>query len=149
MAGTVGEGAPTSTASALSLVELLTVAQRRVARGLAQALAEEGCTLDQWRVMRALADGQGHLMGELAEALQIPQPTLTRLMDGLVDSSQVYRRQAGGDRRKVAVHLSRKGQARLVRLDALVQAHEAALTARGRDAWQVVRRALDGLVRAD
>ena len=101
--------------------------QRQASRGLTAALAEDGCTLDQWRVLRALDDGDGHLMGELAESLLIAHPTLTRVVDGLVDGGLVYRRQSSVDRRRVAVHLSRQGRVRLARLDALVRAHEDAL----------------------
>lgn len=128
----------------LSLVEALTVAQRRLARALGAVLAEEGYTVDQWRILRALADGTGHPMGELAEALQMPHPTLTRLMDGLVDTSLVYRRQTATDRRRVTVHLSRQGQTRLRRLDALVTAHESAL--RQTAQWTELSRLLHGVL---
>ncbi len=118
------------------LGEVLTVAQRRLARGLARTLAEESCTVDEWRVMRRLRDGEGHLMGELAEVLLIPHPTLTRLVDGLVEGGLVYRRQSTGDRRKVAVHLSRRGHDRLQRLDALAEAHERAF--RSTPEWEAL-----------
>ena len=124
----------------LSLLELLTVAQRRLARGLSTALAEEGCTVDQWRILRALADGEGHPMGALAESLTIPHATLTRLMEGLVDSGLVYRRQSSVDRRSVAVHLSRRGRERLARLDALAASHDVAL--RDSEKWAALRTAL-------
>lgn len=123
-----------------SVVEMLTVVQRRAARGLASALAEDGCSVDQWRVLRALADGEGHLMGELAESLLIAQPTLTRVMDGLVDGALVYRRQSTLDKRRVSVHLSRQGRVRLGRLDALVRGHEEAL--RGSPEWEQIRTGL-------
>ena len=42
-------------------VELLTLAQRRAARGLAAALAQDGFAVDQWRVLRALGDGEAVL----------------------------------------------------------------------------------------
>ncbi len=128
----------------VSPVELLTVAQRLAARGLAVALAEDGSTVEQWRVLRALADGEGHLMGELAGALLIAQPTLTRLVDGLVDHALAYRQQSVVDRRRVAVHLSRQGRVRLVRLDAIVAAHQRAL--RSSPEWARVREGLRGLL---
>jgi DNA-binding MarR family transcriptional regulator len=112
-----------------SLVERLTLAQRHASQGLARALAEDGVTVDQWRVLRVLADGEGHRMGRLATALVVAQATLTRLVDSLSDQALVYRRQSDVDGRRVTVHLSRQGQARLVRLDALVRAHERSLAA--------------------
>jgi DNA-binding MarR family transcriptional regulator len=113
--------------AAPSLVELLTVAQRRVARGVAAVLAEDGATLDGYRVMRCLAAGPGRSMGELGAALSLPAPTLTRLVDGLVDAAEAYRLPDPDDGRRVRVRLSARGRTRLARLAALVGAHEAAL----------------------
>ena len=112
-----------------ALVELLTVVARRVARGVATVLAEDGATLDSYRAMRALGDGPGRTMGELCTALSVPAPTATRLVDGLVDGALAYRLPDPDDGRRVRVHLSAHGRTRLDRLDALVRAHEAALAA--------------------
>ncbi|MDR3033758.1 MAG: MarR family winged helix-turn-helix transcriptional regulator [Kitasatospora sp.] len=111
------------------LVELVALAHRRLTTGLAAALAEEDCTVDQWRVLRALADGQGHPMGELAQSLLIPQASLSRLVDSLTDTGQVYRRHDEHDRRRITAHLSRTGRTRLARLDALAAAHDRAVRA--------------------
>ncbi|MEV6974511.1 MarR family transcriptional regulator [Kitasatospora sp. NPDC093806] len=109
------------------LIELLTLAQRRLARDLAARLEAEGCTLDQWRVMRALTDDAGRSMGELAQALLIPQASLSRLVDALTEAGWVYRRQDEHDRRRITAHLSRRGHTRLARLDALAAAHDSAV----------------------
>ena len=125
----------------LPLVEALTRAQRRLARGLSARLAEEeGTTLDQFRVLRALAGTDGRSMGELVESLVVPHPTVTRVVDGLVDAGLVYRRQSDTDRRRVSVHLSRLGEQRLDRLTALVAAHEAAV--RASEGWPTLREQL-------
>jgi len=120
---------PDAAAPAPLLVELVALAHRRLTTGLAAALAEEDCTVDQWRVLRALADGQGHPMGELAQSLLIPQASLSRLVDALADTGQVYRRHDDRDRRRITAHLSRQGRTRLARLDALAAAHDAAVRA--------------------
>lgn len=130
--------------TAASPVELLTVAQRRATRGLATALADDGFAVDRWRVLRALGDGEGHLMGELAATLIVAQPTLTRIVDGLVDHALVYRRQSTADRRRVAVHLSRQGRLRLDRLDAIVDAHQVAF--RSSPEWAGVQESLRRLL---
>ncbi len=111
------------------LVELLTVTQRRVARGVAAVLAEDGATLDGYRLLRSLAGADGRSMGELVAVLHLPPPTLTRLVDGAVDATLAYRLPDPQDGRKVVVHLSEPGRVRLARLEALVRAHEAALAA--------------------
>ncbi|KQT89540.1 hypothetical protein ASG49_17575 [Marmoricola sp. Leaf446] len=130
-----------------SLVDRLTTLQRQAARGLATALAQDGCTLDQWRVLRALGDGEGHTMGELADGLQVPAPTLTRVTDTLADAALVYRRQAGEDRRRVLLHLSRQGRRRLDGLEALVAAHESSLLAS--PPWAAAAAELTGLLAPD
>ena len=109
------------------LVELLTVTQRRLASGVATVLAEDGATLDGYRLLRALAGSGGRSMGELVAALHLPAPTLTRLVDAAVDAALAYRLPDPDDGRKVVVHLSDAGRTRLVRLAALVRAHESAL----------------------
>lgn len=111
-----------------SLLGAVTVAQRQLARRVVTALAPEGFTVDQWLILHTLAGGAGHSMGELADALIIPNPTLTRCVDALVDQSLVFRRQDAEDRRRLTVHLARQGRARLARLDALVAAQEAMAT---------------------
>ena len=107
--------------------------QRRVARGVAAVLAEDGATLDGYRLLRSLAGGPGRSMGELVAALHLPAPTLTRLVDAAVDAALVYRLPDPHDGRKVVVHLSEPGRARLARLEALVAAHEPPSPAPGED----------------
>jgi len=128
------------------LVELLTVTQRRVARGVAAVLAEDGATLDGYRLLRSLAGAGGRSMGELVGALHLPAPTLTRLVDAAVDAALVYRLPDPDDGRKVVVHLSEPGRVRLARLEALVAAHESALAAAlGGDRVATLVRALADL----
>lgn len=130
----------TTSGVTLPLVEVVTLAQRRLARGLSTSLAEEGATFDQFRVLRALAGSDGLAMGELADALQVPHPSVTRVVDGLVDTGLVYRRQSDTDRRRISVHLSRLGAQRLDRLTALVAAHEQAV--RASEEWATLHEQL-------
>ena len=96
---------------------VLSEAERAVNRGLAAGLLTEGVSVEQWRILRALSDGHGHSMGDLAEAALMPHPTLTKAVDRLVDNALVYRRQDAIDRRRVAVYLSEGGMALVERLD--------------------------------
>lgn len=112
-----------------SLAYLLSRAERVVNRGLAAALAAEGVTVEQWRIMRALADGRGESMGELAEAVLMPHPTLTKAVDRLIDRALVYRGPAKGDRRRVAVFVSGRGAELLARIDGAVAEQQALVAA--------------------
>lgn len=112
------------------LVDLLTRAQRALARELGGILEEEGTSVEQWRVLRALDRADDISMGELAITVEIPHPTLTRLVDSLVDSAYLYRSHSARDRRRVSVHVSDLGRAKLNRLESLARAHERTLAAR-------------------
>ena len=137
---------PGVSAASDDLVELLTVTHRRVARGVTAVLAEDGATLDGYRLLRALAGGNGRSMGELVAALHLPAPTLTRLVDAAVDGALAYRLPDPDDGRKVVVHLSEVGRVRLQRLEALVRAHESALAdALGGERVEALVRALTDL----
>lgn len=91
------------------LMELLTRAERLLARRLAVVLDTEGRTLDDWRVISLLADGQGHIMTELADRAFLPPASLTRLVDHLVDDNLLYRRVDDVDRRRIRAHLTPRG----------------------------------------
>src|SRR4051795_4979692 len=101
-----GGGAAAETSPARvsdDLVELLTVTQRRVARGVGAVLAEDGATLDGYRLLRSLAGAPGRSMGQLVAALHLPAPTLTRLVDGAVDQALAYRLPHPDHAREVAL----------------------------------------------
>jgi MarR family transcriptional regulator, organic hydroperoxide resistance regulator len=111
------------------LAYLLTEAERGVNRGLAEALAAEGVSVEQWRILRALSDGFGHSMGDLAVAVLMPHPTVTKAVDRLIDDALVYRRQDETDRRRVAVFLADRGQSLVQRLDRHAEEHHRAVEA--------------------
>jgi DNA-binding MarR family transcriptional regulator len=99
-----------------ALVLLLSDVERRITRRLAHVLAHEGCTVERWRVLALLAGGGRHPMTELAEFTQLPPASLTRLIDGMVADNLVHRKTDPGDRRRVLVHLTRRGHAMQRRL---------------------------------
>lgn len=93
----------------VDLVELLWSAGRAVADRLGQALADEGASLDDWRLLALLHDG-GRSMTELAEGTAVPPPTLTKRVDRLVAGNLVHRRTDDRDRRRVLVLLAPRGR---------------------------------------
>ncbi|GIF00802.1 MarR family winged helix-turn-helix transcriptional regulator [Paractinoplanes rishiriensis] len=91
------------------LMQLLTRAERLLARRLAAILETEGHSLDTWRVLTLLADGRGHFMTELADQAFLPPASLTRLVDHLVEDNLLYRRVDDVDRRRIRAYLTPRG----------------------------------------
>jgi DNA-binding MarR family transcriptional regulator len=128
---------------------LLAEAEQAVNRGLAEALGAEGVTVEQWRILRALSDGYGLSMGELAAAVLMPHPTLTKAVDRLIDGALVYRRQDEADRRRVAVFLADRGRDLVARLDAQAADHHSRIeTAYGTQRTERLMRELGRLVQS-
>ena len=128
---------------------LLTDAERRVNRRLAAGLAADGVSIEQWRILRALSDGHGHSMSDLAEVVLMPHPTVTKAVDRLVDDALVYRRQDAADRRRVAVYLSDLGRDLVRRLDRRATEHHAGLEAVfGAGRTERLMRELEALARS-
>ena len=131
------------------LAYLLAEAEQAVNRGLAESLSAEGVTVEQWRILRALSDGYGHSMGDLAAAVLMPHPTLTKAVDRLVESALVYRRQDEADRRRVAVYLADRGRDLVRRLDEQSVEHQGRIEAAyGAQRTERLMRELGGWWRA-
>src|SRR5690606_10942202 len=121
----VAKSAPSDLPITEHLVYLLAQANREVSRQLDERLRQEGVPVEQWRILTILSSGKGLSMGELAEAVLLNHPTLTKMIDRMVSEALVYRAQDPKDRRKVLMYLSDRGKALAKRLKPLAQSHEA------------------------
>ncbi len=83
------------------------------------ALAAEGGSAPSWLILNALRQGRWTAQLDLARALGIESPTLTRHLDNLERDGLVVRRPSDTDRRAVLVELTEAGE----------QAHERMRTA--------------------
>ncbi|CAM5569687.1 hypothetical protein SCYAM73S_03356 [Streptomyces cyaneofuscatus] len=88
------------------LLHLLTRAERLAARRIQSVLDAYDCSVDAWRVLDPLSGDEGRGMTALAEDAALPAPTLTKLIDQLVDQNVVFRRVDPADRRRVLVQLT-------------------------------------------
>ena len=107
------------------LAYLLAQANREINRQLELRLSKEGVPVEQWRILKVLSDGDGHSMGELADAVLLNHPTLTKMIDRMVSDTLVYRVQDPKDRRKVLMFSSDRGKALTARLNSLAMSQEA------------------------
>ncbi|MEV4496355.1 MarR family transcriptional regulator [Micromonospora arborensis] len=109
------------------LLRSLTRAERLLSRRLGAVLADDALTIEAWRVLCLLADGQGHPMSEVSAEASLPPGTLTKLVDQLVDRNLVFRRIDPMDRRRIRAYLTARGRREHARLDERVRASLAEL----------------------
>ncbi|CAN5465099.1 hypothetical protein BH11ACT7_BH11ACT7_13860 [soil metagenome] len=93
----------------------------RIGRWWTEALSQglldaEVSSVEGWRVLGALRGGDGFTMTDMSTAMAIPPPTLTRIVDKLVDAGLVVRRVDATDRRRVLIYLSARGKVKVRRL---------------------------------
>ncbi|MFI6271580.1 MarR family winged helix-turn-helix transcriptional regulator [Micromonospora zamorensis] len=104
-----------------------TRAERLLSRRLGAVLAEDALSIEAWRVLCLLADGQGHPMSEVSAEASLPPGTLTKLVDQLVDRNLVFRRTDPMDRRRIRAYLTARGRREHDRLDQRIRANLAEL----------------------
>lgn len=100
-----------------SVSEVFFRAERRWTDALSRGLLDSDITtIEGWRLLGALRGGDGLTMSDISSAMSIPPPTLTRIVDKLVDGGFVLRRVDAADRRRVLIFLSARGKTKLRKL---------------------------------
>jgi DNA-binding MarR family transcriptional regulator len=79
------------------------------ARSLERAAGECDVTLAQYRVLALVAAGDER-SSLLAERLAVAKPTITAVVDGLVERGFIERTSVEGDRRSIRISLTKPGQ---------------------------------------
>jgi MarR family transcriptional regulator for hemolysin len=101
---------------------------KTVSRAFNETLAEAGGSLPIWLALSSLKSDEPRTQLELARAMGIEGPTLTRHLDGLEEAGLVRRVRSPGDRRAVRVELTDAGEELFQRLRKAVVAFSARLT---------------------
>jgi DNA-binding MarR family transcriptional regulator len=83
------------------------------ARALERAAAARDLTLAQFRVLALIAAGDER-SSLLADRLAVAKPTITAVVDGLVERGYVSREAVAGDRRSIRVAVTPNGAAALL-----------------------------------
>ena len=102
---------------------------KHVGRAFNDALAQVGGSMPMWFILTNLKGEAWRTQHELARALRIEGPTLTRHLDGLEEDGLVVRRRDAADRRAVSVELTDLGRAKHAELLSAVQAFNRRLLA--------------------
>jgi DNA-binding MarR family transcriptional regulator len=109
------------------LTYLVAELHRFAHNGLEARLQEHGSSVEQWRVLETLEGRSGFSMGELANAVLMNHPALTKMIDRMVSNGLVHRAPDPADQRRVLVYGTDRGMALVGRLRPVVRAHEKAL----------------------
>ena len=112
-----------------------------LAKQIDVALASVDLSPPQYRILGALHEG---VSSKLAERLAVRPPSVTAVVDGLVQRGLVERRHGAQDRRRVEHVLTPEGSALLAAADAAVEARLASIAGCLPDPADATR-ALEGL----
>ena len=88
---------------------LLSHAYSLLARRISMFAEQEQVSMNEFRVLITLIGNDGLSLRQLAEMMQVKQPTLSRIVDGMVESGMLNRRSAKGDRRRIEIRLTAAG----------------------------------------
>ncbi len=126
------------------LLYLLARASHAASAEFHARLKARGVKVPVWRVVATLHGvPRGEMVGTLAAACLMPQPTMTRLLDRM-ESQGLIRRQREG--RHMRILLTEAGQALAETLIPEARRHEAELLARHGDAAPVLKAVLRDLI---
>jgi MarR family transcriptional regulator for hemolysin len=125
---------------------LLATTSKAVGRAFNDALAVHGGSIPIWLILNALKSERRRTQLELARAVGIEGPTMTRHLDGLERARLVERRRDPIDRRAVQVQLTRAGHALHGRLlNAVIAFNQQLRTGLSGDDIETLRRVLTQL----
>lgn len=100
----------TSNPESESLLTLLVHTTKDFSSTVADTVAGQGLTLDEWMVLDAIHRHHGSSMSLISGASGCTGASLTRTVDKLVSNALAYREASRTDRRKVEVFLSDRGR---------------------------------------
>lgn len=94
----------------------LAAAHRNLHQGLNVKLKELGIQVEAWRILEVLSSDVDPTMGELAVAVLMNPPSLTKLVDRMVADGLVHRQISQLDHRRVQLALTSIGRMKVEKL---------------------------------
>lgn len=107
------------------LAYLLAAASARVSAEFHAEVKRARLSVPEWRVLASLSDGQPLSVGDLAELVLAPQPTLTKIVKRMAREGLVRAQDDPADRRRTLVRIAPKGRRRVAGLLNAAKRHEA------------------------
>lgn len=112
----------------MHLADMIGGLNRKIEQTIEAKLKAHGLTIVQFRVLKRLATENGIPMGDLASKVFVDSPTLTKIIDRMVTSADVYRGPDPQDRRRVLIFISKKGRSLYDQLHSIDEGMEHDLT---------------------
>ncbi|MCF6233502.1 MAG: MarR family winged helix-turn-helix transcriptional regulator [Rhodobacteraceae bacterium] len=84
-----------------------------------------GTKIHVWRVLACVVDQPGLMLTSLSKLVLYEQSRLTKIIDQMVDDGLVNKQPVAGDRRKMAIFVTAKGQDLVAPLMVSAKAHES------------------------
>ena len=106
------------------LAALLAQASHLISAEFHRVARQAGVPVAEWRILASLAGGQPLPVGQLAQIVIAPQPTVTRQLDRLVAKGLVERLAHASDRRLALVRTTPAGEALAATLVRQARTHE-------------------------
>jgi DNA-binding MarR family transcriptional regulator len=103
----------------------LRMVSNAISQGFARKVAEEGVTVAEWAVMRALYDADAMAPSALAEKMGMTKGAISKLADRLLDKGLLERADNPDDKRAHNLSLTAAGRSKVPRLAALADENEA------------------------
>lgn len=106
------------------LPALLAQASQIISTEFHQVVLENGLSITEWRVLSTLSGAGVVSVGHLARIATSKQPTVTRVVDKMVQAGFVHRVAHNGDRRVTLVEITPKGRTLISGLIVEAKKHE-------------------------
>lgn len=106
------------------LLALLAQASQLVSNEFHEVVTRHGLSVTEWRVLSSLAGGKPISIGGLAQVSVTKQPTVTRLLERMIQKGHVERVGHNGDRRVNLVRITAQGQEMVANLMVKAKEHE-------------------------
>jgi DNA-binding MarR family transcriptional regulator len=107
---------PLSDSESAELMELISGINWQYKQVVDLRLKPKGLPIEQYRILESLQRRDGQSMRELADDVFVDSASLTKIIDRMIGSANVYRAPDPADRRKVLIFISEKGHKTLADL---------------------------------
>lgn len=133
---------PTSRSLPIALMR----AREKVMAPIRDMLSDSGITEQQWRVLRVLSEGGPQDSSKLAEGACLLLPSLTRIVQSMLERDLVTRTTDNNDRRRQSVAITPNGQAIIDKnLDHALAISQRFVSTLGKDHYETLLDSLQKL----